>query len=77
MSSYKPGELFDGNGRLNELRSLAPTGQRRMGANPHANGGLIRKALKLPDFQELRGQGALRANGHVLFFASARLAASG
>ncbi len=52
MSSYKPEELFDENGALvAELRALAPTGNRRMGANPHANGGLLRKALKMPDFR--------------------------
>ena len=50
MRSYKPEELFDTNGTLKpELKALAPTGPRRMSANPHANGGLLRKALKLPD----------------------------
>ena len=50
LRSYKPEELFDGNGRLiAELRELAPHGTRRMSANPHANGGLLRKELKLPD----------------------------
>ena len=53
MRSYKPEELFDADGRLvPELRALAPTGHRRMSANPHANGGLLRKDLKLPDFRE-------------------------
>jgi xylulose-5-phosphate/fructose-6-phosphate phosphoketolase len=53
MKSYKPEELFDKNGRLKpELRELAPTGPQRMSANPHANGGLLLKALKLPDFRE-------------------------
>lgn len=52
MRSYKPEELFDQNGKLiPELKELAPTGNRRMSANPHANGGLLRKALKLPDFR--------------------------
>lgn len=52
LRSYKPEELFDDDGRLIEsLRALAPQGQRRMGANPHANGGLLRKALRLPDFR--------------------------
>jgi xylulose-5-phosphate/fructose-6-phosphate phosphoketolase len=53
MRSYKPEELFDENGRLlAELKELAPTGARRMGANPHANGGLLKKALRLPDFRQ-------------------------
>ena len=51
LRSYRPEELFDESGRLvPELRALAPEGRRRMGANPHANGGLLRKALSLPDF---------------------------
>ena len=54
MRGYKPEELFDENGTLvPELKALAPTGNRRMGSNPHANGGLLRKALKMPDFREL------------------------
>src|SRR5215203_5103466 len=53
MRSYKPEELFDERGRLiTELAELAPTGERRMGANPHANGGLLLKDLKLPDFRD-------------------------
>ncbi|NRD64994.1 phosphoketolase family protein [Corallococcus exiguus] len=53
MRSYRPEELFDAEGRLMpELRSLAPKGARRMSANPHANGGLLRKALRLPDFRD-------------------------
>ena len=53
MRSYKPEELFDENGRLiPELKEIAPTGTRRMSANPHANGGLLRKALRLPDFRD-------------------------
>jgi xylulose-5-phosphate/fructose-6-phosphate phosphoketolase len=52
LKSYKPQDLFDDNGRLRaELKSLAPSGPRRMSANPHANGGLLRKDLKLPDFR--------------------------
>lgn len=52
MRSYKPEELFDGNGTLiRELAELAPRGERRMGANPHANGGLLLKDLKMPDFR--------------------------
>ena len=48
-----PEELFDANGTLvAELRELAPTGTRRMSANPHANGGAIKKALRLPDFRQ-------------------------
>lgn len=51
LKSYRPEELFDAEGRLmEELRALAPTGERRMGANPHANGGLLMKQLRLPDF---------------------------
>ena len=53
MRSYKPEELFDKNGRLMpELKALAPKGPRRMGANRHANGGLLRKPLRMPDFRD-------------------------
>jgi len=53
MRSYKPEDLFDDNGRLiRELRDLSPNGDRRMGANPHSNGGRLRKALNLPDFRK-------------------------
>jgi len=53
MKSYRPEELFDENGRLiPELEELAPRGERRMGANPHANGGLLLRDLKLPDFRK-------------------------
>ncbi|MEZ0313534.1 MAG: phosphoketolase [Myxococcota bacterium] len=53
LRSYRPEELFDASGRLAvELRDLAPKGTRRMSANPHANGGLLRKQLDLPDFRE-------------------------
>ena len=55
MRAQKPEELFDANGKLiPELKELAPTGIRRMGANPHANGGLLRKPLRLPDFRGYR-----------------------
>jgi xylulose-5-phosphate/fructose-6-phosphate phosphoketolase len=53
MRSYRPDELFDAHGRLiAELRDLPPTGERRMSANPHANGGLLLNDLVLPDFRE-------------------------
>jgi xylulose-5-phosphate/fructose-6-phosphate phosphoketolase len=53
MKSYRPEELFDEAGRFKpELAALAPAGTRRMGANPHANGGLLLKDLKLPDFND-------------------------
>ncbi len=52
MRSYKPDELFDDTGRLRpELAELAPSGERRMGANPQANGGMLLHDLKLPDFR--------------------------
>lgn len=53
MRSYRPEELFDRSGRLiPELRELAPVGTRRMSANPHANGGSLRRNLRLPNFRE-------------------------
>lgn len=53
MKSYRPEELFDNNGRLfPELADLAPKGLRRMGANPHANGGLLLRDLRMPDYRE-------------------------
>ncbi len=53
MKSYKPEELFGDDGTLApELAALAPEGPRRMGANPHANGGLLLKDLRLPDFRD-------------------------
>ena len=53
MKRYRPEELFDEQGRLiAELRAMAPTGTRRISANPHANGGLLCKALEMPDFRE-------------------------
>jgi xylulose-5-phosphate/fructose-6-phosphate phosphoketolase len=52
MKSYKPEELFDAEGRLMpELAELAPEGNRRMGANPHANGGILLRDLRMPDFR--------------------------
>ena len=52
LRSYRPEELFDSNGMLlPELAELAPIGDRRMGANPHANGGLLLKDLRMPDFR--------------------------
>jgi xylulose-5-phosphate/fructose-6-phosphate phosphoketolase len=53
MKSYRPEELFDAAGRLKpELAELAPTGERRMGANPHANGGILLRDLRMPDFRD-------------------------
>ncbi|HEX8055584.1 MAG TPA: phosphoketolase family protein, partial [Novosphingobium sp.] len=53
MQSYRPRELFDNEGQLRpELRALAPEGTRRMSANPHANGGLLLRDLRLPDFRD-------------------------
>ncbi len=53
LKSYHPEELFDDNGRLvAELAALAPEGERRMGANPHANGGLLLRDLRMPDFRD-------------------------
>ncbi|MGO9899576.1 MAG: phosphoketolase [Solirubrobacteraceae bacterium] len=53
LRSYRPEELFDEHGTLlAELAVLAPQGERRMGANPHANGGLLLRALELPDFRD-------------------------
>ncbi len=66
LHSYRPDELFDAAGRLRpELKALAPTGNRRLSANPHANGGLLRRALRMPDFRnyaaELPGPGKITA----------------
>ncbi len=53
MRSYEPEQLFDGNGGLRpEIAAMAPKGTRRMGANPHANGGLLLRALEMPDFRK-------------------------
>jgi xylulose-5-phosphate/fructose-6-phosphate phosphoketolase len=52
LRSYKPQELFDAEGRFKpELKALAPVGPRRIGSNPHANGGNLKRALRLPDFR--------------------------
>jgi xylulose-5-phosphate/fructose-6-phosphate phosphoketolase len=52
MRGYRPQEIFDDQGRLlPDLRKLAPSGARRMSANPHANGGLLRKPLRMPNFR--------------------------
>ncbi|OYX29717.1 MAG: phosphoketolase [Hydrogenophilales bacterium 32-62-9] len=66
LHSYRPDELFDAAVRLRpELKALAPTGNRRLSANPHANGGLLRRALRMPDFRnyaaELPGPGKITA----------------
>ena len=51
MTSYRPQELFGDDGRLKpEIAALAPSGDRRMSANPHTNGGLLRRELAMPDF---------------------------
>jgi xylulose-5-phosphate/fructose-6-phosphate phosphoketolase len=56
LRSYRPEELFDAAGRLlPELAELAPTGNRRMGSNPHANGGALLRDLRLPDFRDYAG----------------------
>ena len=53
MRGYRPEELFDENGTLvPELRELPPRGERRMSASPHANGGLLLRGLRLPDFRQ-------------------------
>ena len=53
LRSYRPAELFDSRGRLlPELAALAPQGMRRMGANPHANGGMLLRDLRLPDYRD-------------------------
>jgi xylulose-5-phosphate/fructose-6-phosphate phosphoketolase len=53
LKSYKPEELFDDNGRLiPELAELAPEGERRMGVNPHANGGVLLRDLRMPEFRD-------------------------
>ncbi len=67
LKSYHPEELFDDKGRLlPELADLAPEGKRRMGDNPHANGGLLLKDLRLPDFRayqlEVNNPGSIEAS---------------
>ena len=76
LRSYRPEELFDAQGRLkSELAELAPKGERRMGANPHANGGLLLRDLRMPDFRDyaqavstpgVRGLGDTRVLGPFL-----------
>ncbi len=71
MKSYKPEELFDKEGRLlPELAALAPKGERRMGVNPHTNGGLLLRDLYLPDFREhalhVTAHGATQAQDTVV-----------
>ena len=76
LRSYRPEELFDAQGRLRpELAELAPAGTRRMGANPHANGGMLLRELRLPDFRDyaadvpapgVRGIGDTRVLGPFL-----------
>jgi len=57
LQSYEPHNLFDEAGQLRpELKALAPKGNRRMSANPHANGGLLRRTLRLPDFRDYAAQ---------------------
>jgi xylulose-5-phosphate/fructose-6-phosphate phosphoketolase len=68
MKSYRPEELFDAKGKLvAELAELAPKGDRRMGANPHANGGILLKDLVMPDFHayavEVAAPGTVEAEG--------------
>ena len=68
MKSYKPEELFDESGRLiSELAELSPKGTKRMGANPHTNGGLLLHELKMPDFRnnaiEVLKPGTIKAEG--------------
>ena len=73
MRSYKPEELFDEGGRLiPELREMAPEGARRISANPHANGGLLRKPLVMPDFRDFAV--AVKKPGQVELSATANLA---
>ncbi|WP_413667966.1 phosphoketolase [Mucilaginibacter sp. Mucisp86] len=76
MKSYRPEELFDIDGSLKkEIAEIAPKGNRRMGANSHANGGLLLKELRLPDFQQytvnvpapgVAGEGDVHVSGRFL-----------
>ena len=66
LRSYRPEELFDENGRLvPEIAALAPEGERRMGANPHANGGRLMRPLDLPAYIDYRVEGAPRASKRI------------
>lgn len=72
MKSYKPEELFDENGTLiPELQKLAPISDHRISANPHANGGLLRKDLEMPDFRnykvEVSKPGTIKVGNTFLF----------
>jgi len=72
MKSYRPQELFDDHGRFrDEFAALAPTGPRRMGANPHANGGALLQPLAMPDFRDYAV--AVTAPGSVEAEATRRL----
>jgi xylulose-5-phosphate/fructose-6-phosphate phosphoketolase len=65
MKNYRPEQLFDSDGRLKpDLAALAPTGRRRMGMNPHANGGILLEPLRLPQFRDYAVD--VRHNGHPL-----------
>ncbi len=86
LRSYRPEELFDDKGQLlPELAELAPSGARRMGANPHANGGILLRDLELPDFRDyacdvptpgIRGIGDTHVMGPFLRDVAARNMAS-
>lgn len=66
LRSYQPEKLFDKNGTLRaDLKELAPTGTRRMSANPHANGGLMYKSLMLPDFRKYAVEVKKPGNGEA------------
>ncbi|WP_454887516.1 phosphoketolase family protein [Sphingomonas oryzagri] len=66
LRSYRPEELFDADGRLQpEIAALAPEGERRMGANPHANGGLLTKPLRLPDYTDYQVRFERRARERI------------
>jgi len=72
LRSYRPAELFDVGGRLvADLQNLAPSGTRRMGSNPHANGGNLLRDLRLPDFRgyavDVPGPGAVQASDTRVF----------
>ena len=73
MRSYRPEELFDDNGKfMPELAELAPKGTRRMGANPHANGGLLLRDLRMPDFRSYAVDVPTPGTGHRRSHARAR-----
>lgn len=66
LRGYQPEDLFDQAGRLiPELKALVPQGTRRMSANPHANGGLLRKPLRLPDFRDYAVTATLPGAGEI------------